>query len=90
MVQFDKCSDGKRTICCEFKCQRCKATAVVPVEKCLPNDEGDRFLHNLKVPTGWSDHFYGYMLCPECTDQFNLFMKGTTATEFITQTGGGK
>jgi hypothetical protein len=74
--QFDYYATGGRTLCCEFKCQRCEETAVVPLEECVPNDEGSRFLRNLKVPRGWSDHFYGWMLCPSCTERLKAFMSG--------------
>lgn len=73
--QFDSLSSDTRTICCEFRCQRCGTTHILPVTECLPGDEGDRYLKNLKVPRGWSDHFYGWMLCTECTEKLKAFMK---------------
>lgn len=73
--EFDTLSSGTRTICCEFQCRRCGAKHILPVTDCLPGDEGVRSLRNLKVPGGWSDYFYGWMLCAECTEALKKFMK---------------
>ena len=73
--EFDSLSSGGRTLCCAFVCQRCSARYDSPLEDCLPGDEGARYLRNLKVPKGWSDHFYGWLLCAECTEKLKKFMR---------------
>ena len=75
MIEFDSFSQNGKALCCEFTCQRCKAKCTLPIQDCLPGDEGDRYLRNLKVPRGWSDHFYGWLLCAECTEKLRAFMK---------------
>lgn len=75
MIQFDNFTSGGKTLCCEFRCQRCSHKETVPVKDCMPNDEGSRYLRNMNVPKGWSDHFYGWLLCPECTEKLKAFMK---------------
>lgn len=74
MPEFDRYSDGYRTLMAEFKCQRCNTTAIAPLKDCRPNNEGERYLRNLNPPNGWSDHFYGRLLCPECTQKLRDFM----------------
>ena len=74
MIEFNRFSDNGKTLMAGFKCQRCRTTAVAPLKDCIRDDEGSRFIHNLKPPEGWSDHFYGWLLCPECTQKLRDFM----------------
>lgn len=75
MYNFDSLRSGGKTLCCEFQCHRCGAKKAIPLEECMPNDEGSGFVRNMKPPTGWSDHFYGWLLCSECTEKLKSFMK---------------
>ena len=75
MLEFDHYSQNGKTLMAGFTCQRCRATAVAPLKDCVPGDEGDRFIRNLKPPKGWSDHFYGWLLCPECTNKLKDFIE---------------
>lgn len=75
-MQFNKLSDNGRTIMLQFKCERCGAIKTETMKAVLarsPDDYG--YLHNLKQPDGWSDNFYGWLLCPDCTQKLKEFMK---------------
>lgn len=74
MPQFNCYSRDGVTLMVEFKCQRCGASDVSPLKPHVPNDEGSSYLHNLKVPDGWSNHFYGRLLCSECTQKLRAFL----------------
>jgi hypothetical protein len=66
----------------EFKCQRCNATILETLKDVLarsPDDYG--YLHNLRTPEEWSDNFYGWLLCPECTQKLKEFMKAGSNNE---------
>lgn len=81
MPQFDYYSRNGITLMVEFKCQRCGASDVSPLEPHVLKDEGSRYLHNLKTPNGWSNHFYGRLLCPECTTKLRAFLNNSMEEE---------
>ena len=67
-----------RTLMVEFKCYRCKTTAIRSFEDCL-NDASEyyRDLYDLHPPEGWKDGGFCYPLfCPECAKKYELFMSG--------------
>ena len=75
-MEINRFSDKGRTFMLEFKCQRCGATKTEPLQDvCKRSPEHYNYLHNLVVPKDWSDNFYGWMLCPECTKKLEAFMK---------------
>lgn len=59
----------------EFKCQRCGATKTEPLKNVVEQSpEHYDYLHNMRTPNEWSDNFYGWLLCPECTKKLRDFM----------------
>ena len=79
MPNFDYYSRDGVTLLVEFKCMRkgCNAVYTGPVEQYVPNDEGARYLHNLRLPKGWSNHWCNWLLCPSCTEHIQNFLRGT-------------
>ena len=77
MPQFDYYSRNGITLMVEFECQRCGASDVSHLEPHVPNDEGSRYLHNLKAPEGWTNHWYGRLLCPDCTQKLIAFLNNS-------------
>lgn len=74
-MQFNRLSDKGRTIMVEFKCQRCNTTTLETLKDVLARSSDNYgYLHNLRQPSEWSDNFYGWLLCPECTRKLNEFM----------------
>lgn len=76
MPQFNSYSDKGITLMVEYKCHRCGKAQVDHLEPHVPKD-GYGYLHNLSVPEGWSNHFYGVLLCPECTEKLRWFLEGS-------------
>lgn len=76
-MNFNDFNGYGRTLCIEFKCQRCEKTEYRPVEVCSPNDFAPNDLTDFIPPRGWRNGgIYGYLLCPECAQKFDAFMKG--------------
>lgn len=67
-----------RKLMVEFKCYRCKTTAIRPLEDCMAEQkECYQNLYDLRPPEGWKDGgFYYPMFCPKCAEAYELFMKG--------------
>lgn len=75
-MRFNRYSDKGRTLMVEFRCQRCGVYKTEPLEEvCKRSPDSYDYLRNLSVPKDWSDNFYGWMLCPECTKKLLEFMK---------------
>ena len=75
-MKFGRYSDKGRTLMLEFKCQRCEAIKTEPLETVVGRSpEHYDFLHNLRYPKDWSDNFYGWLLCPECTKKLKEFIE---------------
>lgn len=74
---FDYYSKDGITLLVEFKCMRkgCENTYLGPLELHRCHDEGSRYLHNLKLPDGWSKHWCGWLLCHACTERIQSFLK---------------
>ena len=73
---FNRYSEKGRTLIVEFKCQRCGAIELEPLEEVVKNShEHYDCLHNLRTPKDWSDNFYGRLLCPECTQKLKEFFE---------------
>lgn len=61
-MTFDRFEESERTIYIKFECYRCKQIAYRTMEECRPDD--------------WDDaRKIGHLLCPECKQKFNAFMK---------------
>lgn len=76
-MTFDTLEENERTICIQFECYRCKQIAYRPIEECRPKDREPTFLRDMKPPSGWDTAGqFGHLLCPECKQKFDAFMKG--------------
>lgn len=76
-MTFDRFEESERTICIKFECYRCKQIAYRTMEECRPKDREPTFLRDMKPPDDWDNaRKIGHLLCPECTQKFNAFMKG--------------
>lgn len=66
-----------RTICVQFRCYRCKTTAVKTLENSLSKTEPYRELYDLIPPQGWRNGgFYYPLFCPDCAKKYDEFMRG--------------
>lgn len=66
-------SSHGRTLMVEFKCRRCKTTALRPFEDCVSKDY--RGLYDCEPPKEWRDGgFYYPLFCPECHEAYKRFM----------------
>lgn len=68
-----------RKLMVEFKCFRCKKTAIRTLEECMnESTECYRDLYDLTPPKEWRDGgFYYPLFCPECAKAYDEFMKGS-------------
>jgi len=65
-----------RTLSVEFKCYRCRKTAVRRLEDCFPSDYAMHNLSDLVPPKGWRNGgFYYPTFCPDCAEKYDKFMK---------------
>ncbi len=75
-MRFNRLSDKGRTVMLQFKCQRCGVEKIETMKSVFDRSpEHYDYLHNLRQPDGWSDSFYGWLLCPDCTKKLDTFMK---------------
>ena len=67
-----------RKLMVEFKCYRCKKTAIRPLKDCIEEARDEcRDLHDLNPPQGWRNGgFYYPSFCPECAKAYDSFMEG--------------
>lgn len=80
LEKFKKKEYG-RTLCVQFECERCNKTTCKPLAECIITDGlVDYEIHDLSEtipPKGWNyGGKFGYLLCPECKQKFEAFMKG--------------
>ena len=74
ITEFESCG---RRLMVEFKCYRCKTTAIRPLKECMGELECYQELYDLRPPKEWKDGgFYYPTFCPECAKAYELFMKG--------------
>lgn len=79
-MNFDKLEGHGRTIMVQFRCYRCRATAVKPLSDSL-NSDGTRGLYDLVPPSGWRNGgFYYPLFCPKCKEKYDRFMSGEEVT----------
>lgn len=77
-MEITKYETHGRKLLVEFKCRRCKITAIRPLEECMKEaKECYRCLYDLKPPKEWEDGgFYYPMFCPDCAKAYEEFMNG--------------
>lgn len=76
-MTFDTFEENERTICIQFECYRCKQIAYRTMEECRPKGHEPIFLRHMEPPSGWGNAGqFGHLLCPECKQKFDAFMKG--------------
>lgn len=79
-MTFDRFKEDGRTLCIQFECYRCKQIAYRTAEECRPKDREPTFLRDMEPPICWGNtRKYGYLLCPECKQKFDAFIKGEPA-----------
>lgn len=77
MPSFDSYQKYNRTLFVRFNCSRCGYEEFESLKDCdkRTGERGD-FLHQLFLPDGWTENRFGnIVLCPNCTNAFNEFMK---------------
>lgn len=58
----------------EFRCRRCKKTAIRPLETCMHEVDYDS-LTDFRPPKDWKNGgFYYPIFCPECAEAHQKFM----------------
>lgn len=76
-MKFDTFKEYERTLCIQFECYRCKQIAYRTVQDCRPKDYETCSLRYMEPPDNWGNAGqFGHLLCPECTQKFDAFMKG--------------
>ena len=81
-MQFYEYSNGSRTLLVMFTCKRCGRTEIELLES-HEKDMSDSYgyLHYIKPPEGWKDLLHGPLLCPDCFNDYQLFMQNKTKKE---------
>lgn len=76
MMEVKQYETHGRKLLVEFKCYRCRTTALKALEECMnETTECYRNLYDLKPPKGWKDGgFYYPMFCPNCAKAYEDFM----------------
>ena len=80
VIKISKFETSGRRLMVEFKCYRCKKTALRPLEECM-NEISDYYmdLHDLKPPKDWENGgFYYPTFCPDCKKAYEDFMNCNT------------
>lgn len=77
-MQFSRFETHGRKLLVEFKCRRCKTTAIRPLEDCVKElKDGYRDLYDFRPPSEWENGgFYYSLFCPECAKAYEQFMRG--------------
>ena len=67
---------GWRELAIKFTCARCGKVEYLSYDKAMTGEHYD-YLHNSELPEGWKeDGGYGRILCGDCAEAFEKFMKG--------------
>ena len=73
-MKIDRFEANGRRLMVEFKCRRCKITAIRPLETCLSEVDYNS-LTDLRPPADWDDGGFFYPLfCPKCAEAHEKFM----------------
>lgn len=77
-MKIDRYETHGRKLLVEFKCRRCKTTAIRPLEECMNERKEDyQNLYDLRPPKGWENGgFYYPLFCPKCREEYSRFMNG--------------
>lgn len=74
-MEIREFSGEGRTLLIEYRCRRCNKTHTETFKSaCEKNKEHYGYLHNMKAPQGWKTINNTFLLCDECSTEFNNFI----------------
>ena len=75
-MAFETKSEG-RELMVQFTCRRCKCKTIMPYDLVMIGEHYG-FLHNSRLPAGWSTIGYSSIVCKVCKEAYEEFMKPVT------------